>query len=184
MSINLQQLLKYVPFIVGFLVTMYYKKRYNESKIDDLYLYVLISGMVGARLTYAVFNVGLFKYDWTNIISISHYNLNLYGGLIISLVTFYLFMTKFKLNVQKYLNYYAILLFTIFLFGNIVEFVLINRFPFYMGMTSINEIWILMVLFAVAIVIEVLMYKKYVLKYHTPILMVSVFTLKEIIGLL
>ena len=166
MSINLQQLLKFIPFLGGYLVTIYYKKRYDEKKIDDLYLYVVISGLVGARVTYAIFNVGIFEYDWTNIISISHYTLNLFGGLVISLIILYLLSSKYKLDIQKYLNYYTIILFTIFLFGSFTEIYLIQQFPFYLSMTSIAEAWLSIVLFSIGILTEILMFKKYQMKYQ------------------
>jgi len=182
MKIDLQQLLRYVPFLVGYLVAFYYKKRYDEKKIEDLYLFVLISGLVGARLTYAVFNVGIFNYDWSSVISISRYNLNLIGGLVISLIVLYLLCKKYNLDIQKYLKYYAIILFTIFLFSSLVEVYLIHQFPFYLSMTSQYELWLSAALFIAAIFIEVLLPEKYRIKYFTPILIVCVLLVKELIG--
>jgi len=181
MKIDLQQLLRYVPFLVGYLVAFYYKKRYDEKKIEDLYLFVLISGLVGARLTYAVFNVGIFNYDWSSVISISRYNLNPIGGLVISIIILFLLCKKYKLDIQKYLKYYAVILFTIFLGGSLVEIYLIHQFPFYLSLTPIFDVWLTVALFITAILLEVLMPEKHRIKYFTPILILCVFVLKELI---
>lgn len=184
MKIDLQQLLRYVPFLVGYLVAFYYKKRYGEKKIEDLYLVVLISGLVGARMSYAIFNVGIFNYNWSSVISISRYNLNSIGGIVISLIVMYLLCKKYKLEMQRYLGYYAIILFIIFLFSSLVELYLIHRFPFYLGLTSIYELYSAVALFIAAIIIEVLMPKKFRTRYFSPLLIGCVLLVKELIGLL
>jgi prolipoprotein diacylglyceryltransferase len=182
MKIDLQQLLRYIPFIVGYLLAFYYKKKYKENKIDDLYLYVLLSGIIGARLTYAVFNVGIFKYDWSGIISVSRYNLNFVGGIIISWIAFHLLCKLYKLETERFIKLYTLTLFMMFLIGNLVEIYLINQFPFYLSMTSISELLILAGLFLVGMLLEIFTPNKYRIKYFSPILIGCVLSLNGIIS--
>lgn len=70
------------------------KKGMNKSKIDDIFFILLITGFVGARLFYVLFNYNLFKDDLLSIIKLSHMNLYLYGGILVGLGVLYILSKK------------------------------------------------------------------------------------------
>lgn len=84
-SINVFGLFIAIGIIVGYLVTMKEAKRkeFSTDIISDLILYVLIFGIIGARLYYAVaFNLSYYLSNPNKIIAVWDGGLSIQGGLL------------------------------------------------------------------------------------------------------
>ncbi|MGO1712006.1 MAG: prolipoprotein diacylglyceryl transferase family protein [Senegalia sp. (in: firmicutes)] len=82
--------------IIGYIILKMITKdnKYKEI-IEDYYLLELIIGFIGARITYVLFHLGLYEDRLMDIIRINHYNLNLFGGILLATLTLFI-ITKIK----------------------------------------------------------------------------------------
>lgn len=83
-------------FFVSFLLIL---KRAREMKIStdfisDLFLVILVSSILGARLLYVLVNLSYFMQSPLEIIMIHHGGLILYGGVVAAVIASYFFITK------------------------------------------------------------------------------------------
>ena len=85
-------------------------KEYGEDKkkIEDIFFTLLISVFIGARLFYVLMNLGLYKENIMSILSLSHYNLSLTGGLIAGILSLVVLSKKHEIHFQKLLKIFVI----------------------------------------------------------------------------
>lgn len=90
-------------FLVGIALALKRAKKENISKdlILDLSLYILISGMVGARLFEVIVNFNEYRTDLWRIFKVWEGGLTYYGGLIAAIIVAIIFLKKNKLPVWK-----------------------------------------------------------------------------------
>lgn len=92
---------------LAFLVATFLAKKsaekagFNGQQIIDLSLYLIISGVLGARLLYVLINIKDYLKNPLEIIMLSHGGLVFYGGLISATVTGIWFLKKRKLPILK-----------------------------------------------------------------------------------
>ena len=63
------------------------KFKYDKDFIFDLAFWIIIFGIIGARLYYVVFNLGLYKNDLLGIFKVWNGGLAIHGGIIGGLIT-------------------------------------------------------------------------------------------------
>lgn len=97
-----------VIIIIAILIGMYFSKREADKNklgkdfIIDLIFYLILVGVVGARLYYVIFNYSLFKNDFLSIFKVWEGGLAIYGAIISSIV-FIIYYCK-KKNKDIYLT--------------------------------------------------------------------------------
>lgn len=101
---------------VAFLLSVFLIKReaqrqgLNAAKIVDLALYLIIFGIVGARVFYVLLNLEEYLKNPLEIIMLSHGGLVFYGGLIVATITGLWFVKKNNLPLLKVADIFALYL--------------------------------------------------------------------------
>ena len=94
---------------LGVLISLFFvhkiarQKGYNLKKIEDLYFYVIIFGLIGARL-YEVFffNWSYYQNNLINIFKVWEGGLAIQGTILFGILTVYIFCKKNKLKFFQY----------------------------------------------------------------------------------
>lgn len=78
-------------------------KRFNISKdfTFNLAFWVIIFGIIGARLYYCIFNFHLYKDNLINILKIWEGGLAIHGGIIAGFITLLIYTKKYNVNTFK-----------------------------------------------------------------------------------
>ena len=87
---------------IGYYMAKSLASQYGEDKkkIEDIYLFILLSSFIGARLFYVLTHLNLFKDNLLSILKLSHYNLSLIGGLISGILVTFLIGKKEKIQMD------------------------------------------------------------------------------------
>lgn len=83
------------------------KEDVPEDIVLDLSLYILIAGILGARLFEVVVNFSDYRDNLLSIFKIWQGGLTFYGGLILAVITAVLFIRKRKLNLWKMVDIFT-----------------------------------------------------------------------------
>ncbi len=70
----------------------------EPAKILDLGFYLLLSGIIGARITYVLLNIKEYLSNPLEIFMLSHGGLIFYGGFVCSILTAAFFLKKWKIS--------------------------------------------------------------------------------------
>ena len=86
--------------IVAYLVIKKLSKKHsiNPRYLEDILFYGLLSGIVGARLYYVLFNLDYYLKDINEIVMIWHGGLAIHGGILAGALFVYFYCRKNKLN--------------------------------------------------------------------------------------
>ena len=76
----------------------------DKKKIEDIYLMILLSSFIGARIFYAITHFNVYKDSLFSILKLSHYNLSLIGAVITGLLVTFLVSKKEKIGMDKLLK--------------------------------------------------------------------------------
>lgn len=93
-------------FIISILISYIYirltakKQDLEVSKVEDVFFTLLLSGFLGARLTYVILHLDYYN-KLISIFKISHMNLSLIGGILTGLLVIYLASKKKKISFDK-----------------------------------------------------------------------------------
>lgn len=166
--------------VVGYfiLTIMGKENNFNTNTIHDSLFLLVVNGFIGARLAYVLSNMELYKHNLMHAFKISHMNLNLMGGTIAGLLTIYYLSKKYKIDFIKLFNIYAIPYYfsiAVVIWAFFFEGILIGReydgiFSIYhMGKYRHPVVVYLSLLFVIGMLIQILIYKKISLKYHSII---------------
>ena len=80
----------------------------NQDFLFNLTFWVIILGIIGARLYYVLFNFDAYKANPIDILKIWEGGLAIHGGIIAGLLTLVLYCKKYKVNLLKILDIYAV----------------------------------------------------------------------------
>lgn len=157
-------------------------KEYGEDKkkIEDIYFTLIIIGFIGARLSYVLMNLGLYKGKTMSIFSLSHYNLSLTGGLIVAILALIVLAKKYKIEFQKLLKIFLIPFYFSMAIG--IWVVIFDKFLVSLKISN-NPIKVLSIsiIFLLGMIGELVLGKKIEHKYLTPIILVVTMGLYYII---
>ena len=101
-----------VIFVLAIIIGMFVINRstkkdklYDGKKIEDLYFYLIVFGISGARL-YSVFffDFDYYRYNLIDILKIWQGGIAIQGAIISCIITIYLYCKKNKLDLFKYLD--------------------------------------------------------------------------------
>lgn len=98
-----------LAFISGIAITSYAAKKENidSSKIIDLSIYLIIGGILGARLYFVLFNYNYYKDNILEIFQLWHGGLSIHGGIIAGLISGWFYTKLNKLNFLKYADIFS-----------------------------------------------------------------------------
>jgi len=90
-------------FVSSYLLVMYQVKKnalkFDRTSIDDLFFYLIVGLIVGARLGYVLFyNLSLYLQNPLDILVVWHGGMSFHGGLIGTLIAGYIVIKRKKLN--------------------------------------------------------------------------------------
>lgn len=74
--------------------------RQNEENYIDLFIYIIICGVFGARLYYVLFNLPYYASQPSKIFAINEGGLAIYGGIISAFIVTFIFCKKRKLKIS------------------------------------------------------------------------------------
>ena len=85
------------------------KKDYNIKKLDSLYFYVIVFGLIGARVYEVLFfNWHYYKFHLLDIFKIWQGGLAIQGVILFGIIAIYVYCKKNKLNFLKYTDIFTI----------------------------------------------------------------------------
>ncbi len=99
-SIRWYSVLILVGIIIGFILAEREGKKFNLPKdfIFNLGFWVVIFGVIGARLYYVIFNFGMYKDNLIDIFKVWNGGLAIHGGIIAGLITLIIYCHINKVN--------------------------------------------------------------------------------------
>lgn len=89
-----------IAMLIGFFIVVYLAKITNQNTENyyDLFIYIIIFSIIGARAYYVIFNWDYYQIRPSQIMNIRAGGLAVYGGIIASLIVLSLFCLIKKLN--------------------------------------------------------------------------------------
>ncbi len=95
--------------IIAYFLILNESKRFQISKefIFNLMFWVLIFGILGARLYYVVFNFNYYKSNPIEILKIWNGGLAIHGGMLFGLITIIIYCKKYHIRIKKMLDIMA-----------------------------------------------------------------------------
>ena len=108
-QIRWYSLLVMTGFIVGYFLVRNRSKKENLdiALISDFFCYLVIVGILGARIYYCIFNMDYYLYNLLDIIKIWEGGLAIHGGVIAGIIFTYFFCKKKKLDLLQLLDIMA-----------------------------------------------------------------------------
>ena len=91
-----------ILIMIGVVIAFYLSKKeanqngLGKKYIDDLLFYLVIFGILGARLYYVIFNFSYYKSDLLSIFKIWEGGIAIYGAVIAGIITIYYYSKKKK----------------------------------------------------------------------------------------
>ena len=76
----------------------------DKKKIEDIYLMILLSSFIGARLFYVITHLNLYRDSLFSMFKLTHYNLSLIGAVITGLFVTFLISKREKIKMDKLLK--------------------------------------------------------------------------------
>lgn len=147
-------------------------KEYGEDKkkVEDIYFTLILTGFIGARLSYVLMNLGLYKGNVRSILSLSHYNLSLTGGLIFGLLTLVILARKYEIEFNKLLKVFVIPFYFSMAIG--IWVVVFDKFLVSLKISNNPmKVLSLSIIFLLGMIGELVLGKKIEHKYLTPIIL-------------
>lgn len=100
----------FIAFLIGGSLALKEAKRWkiSEDFMINLFFYLIIFGMLGARLCYVIFNASYYLDNPLSIFKIWEGGLAIYGGIILGLITVFIYTKKYKVNTVRVLDILAV----------------------------------------------------------------------------
>ncbi|MBU0951486.1 MAG: prolipoprotein diacylglyceryl transferase [Elusimicrobia bacterium] len=98
---------------LGFAAAIYYlsrqaaKQALSVETILDLGLYILLSGLIGARAIYVALNWGFYRSNLLEIFFIWSGGLVLYGGVVTAFIAVFFYLRKKKYDILKFADLFS-----------------------------------------------------------------------------
>lgn len=92
-----------IGVVLGLLLVKSEGKRFeiNSEFLFNLCFWVIIMGIIGARIYYVIFNFNLYKNDISSIFKIWEGGLAIHGGIIAGLITLIFYCKKYHMSVVR-----------------------------------------------------------------------------------
>lgn len=95
-----------VAFLIGCYIAMHEAIKYKISKsyMINLFFYVIIFALIGARLYYVIFNFDLYKNDLLSIFKVWEGGLAIHGGIIAAIIVIIIYTKKYKISTLRMMD--------------------------------------------------------------------------------
>ena len=92
-----------IAVLVGFILALREgkKRKINNDIIFDMGFYAVVFGILGARLYYVLFNINAYQNDFLEIFRLWNGGLAIHGGILVGLLTIYIFSRIKKVNMLE-----------------------------------------------------------------------------------
>ncbi len=92
-----------IGIVIAYVLAHGESKKFNLPKgfLSDLAFWVILIGIIGARIWYVIFNFGLYKNDLLEIFAVWHGGLAIHGGLIGGLVALIVYCKKSGVSILR-----------------------------------------------------------------------------------
>ena len=109
-SIRLYSICILLGVLVGYKLIINESRKYGfkEDEITDLVFYVLIFGIIGARIYYCLFNYDYYFSNFFDVLKIWEGGLAIHGGIIGGLLTIIVYCKKKKYNLLLILDFFVV----------------------------------------------------------------------------
>ena len=99
-----------IGVLIGYEIAIHYSKKinYHSMEITDMILYIVIWGIVGARLYYVLFNFSMFSDDLIGIFQIWRGGLAIYGAVLGASSYILYYCLKRKLSFIKVMDIFSL----------------------------------------------------------------------------
>lgn len=106
-EIRWYSILMLLAFFVAYFIIQKEAKRFKIKSdfIFNMLFWVLIFGIIGARLYYVIFDFSSFKDNPIEILKVWNGGLAIHGGLIAGLITMIVYTKKYKIRTIRYLDF-------------------------------------------------------------------------------
>lgn len=171
------------------------KEILDKDTKEGIFLILIIVGLIGSRLGYVLMNLDAFRNNLPSVLKLTHYNLNLAGGVTLSLATLFLLSKRYKVSFYNLLNIYilpfyfsmAIGVWFMFFNGSLLGKEYSGLFSIYqLGKERHPVVLYASILFFLGVIIESVSYKKINKKYVSyvslGIIMVAYYGIKVLFG--
>ena len=100
----------FIAFLVGCALALQESKKWNipQDFMINLFFYVIIFSLLGARLYYVLFNLDYYLQDPISIIKIWEGGLAIHGGILFGLITTIIYCKKYKVSILRVLDILAV----------------------------------------------------------------------------
>ncbi|KNF07606.1 prolipoprotein diacylglyceryl transferase Lgt [Gottschalkia purinilytica] len=172
-------ILAIISIVISYFIVNILAEEYEEdkNKIENIFIVLLIGGFVGARLSYVLMNIHLYKGNISSIFKISHYNLSLIGGIIFGLLVLMVLSKKYKIAFGKLLKIFVIPFYFSMAIG--IWVLMFDRFLLYSShiKNEPSKVLYLSLLFLTGMILELAISKRVNNKYITVIILTIVMVL-------
>lgn len=105
-EIRWYSLLILIAVFLAYFLTKNEASRFQIPKefVFNLIFWVLIFGIIGARLYYVIFNLDYYKTNVSEIYKVWHGGLAIHGGIIAGLITIFVYTRKYKMDTRKMID--------------------------------------------------------------------------------
>lgn len=107
-SISWFMALALISIILAYLLVRSSKNKLNKDKLENIYFSLIVIGFIGARVSYVLFNFDAYKDNLSYIFKLTHFNLNLAGGVFIVLIGLLIIARLQKISFYTLLEIYII----------------------------------------------------------------------------
>ncbi len=106
-SLKWYSLLMLVSIIIGMYLIQKEVRKFNikEDFIFNMVFWAIITGIIGARLYYVIFNWDYFSSNLSEIYQIWNGGLAIHGGIIAGVITMALYTKKYKAKLPRYIDF-------------------------------------------------------------------------------
>lgn len=172
-------ILAIISIVISYFIVNTLAEEYEEdkNKIENIFIVLLIGGFVGARLSYVLMNIHLYKGNISSIFKISHYNPSLIGGIIFGLLALMVLSKKYKIAFGKLLKIFVIPFYFSMAIG--IWVLMFDRLLLYSShiKNEPSKVLYLSLLFLTGMILELAISKRVNNKYITVIILTIVMVL-------
>ena len=96
----------FIAFLLGGMLSLHEAKKWNipDDFMINLFFYIILFSLIGARLYYVLFNLDYYLANPTDIFKVWEGGLAIHGGLIASLIVVIVYSKKYKINTVRLLD--------------------------------------------------------------------------------
>ncbi len=174
-----------ISIFLGLITVKTLKDKVNlsKSKLEDIYFILIFTGFIGARLSYVLLNLESYNQNLSDIFKLTHFNLNLAGGVFFSLAGLFIISKMQKISLYSLLEIYIIpfyLSMSIGVWSMFFNGMIIGReyggflSLKYLGKQRHMVVMYLSIMFILGIMLQLTVLKRIKIKYKTPLLLLLI----------